>query len=221
MVAVQQLPLVAGEQHSRVRDVEHTRTYTVTPAFGELRKSAGSALEQAGWSSHDRRGMSLPKLSQLVKDWGGFERLVAKLHDTGTVQVEHDVVLTGKSGAPRQCDVVIRHREGLYEHLIIVECKYWQDNVSRLHVDALATTVKDLKASKGVIMTAKGFQSGAKTLAVHEGLNSIWSESLHRTSGVHQGRSSKSCCSSSADRWGTLSSTVRARLALLLGGHSI
>ncbi|GMA60755.1 NERD domain-containing protein [Alicyclobacillus fastidiosus] len=54
------------------------------------------------------------KLSELVKDWGGFERLVADLHNTGDVKVEHNVVLKGRSGAPRQIDVLITHTHGLY-----------------------------------------------------------------------------------------------------------
>ena len=40
----------------------------------------------------------MKSLEDLVQDWGGFERLIADLHDTGTVTVEHDVVLTGRSG---------------------------------------------------------------------------------------------------------------------------
>ncbi|NPC57824.1 restriction endonuclease [Caenimonas soli] len=107
-------------------------------------------------------------LSQLVTDWGGFERLVARLHDTGAVTVEHNVTLTGNSGTPRQIDVVVRHTEGLYQHLIIVECKYWKENVSRLHVDALATAVRDLGASRGVIFSASGFQEGAVKAAAQE-----------------------------------------------------
>jgi len=109
-------------------------------------------------------------LLNLVEDWGGFEKLVAKLHETGTVDVKHDVTLVGKSGAPRQIDVMIKHKEGLYEHLIIVECKHWKKNVSRLHVDALTTSVQDLNASRGVIFTAKGFQEGAITAAKHTGI---------------------------------------------------
>lgn len=110
-------------------------------------------------------------LKDMVQDWGGFERLVAELHDTGTVTVEHDVVLTGRSGAPRQIDVLVRHREGLYEHLIVVECKYLNTPVERIHIDALATTVREVGASKGVIFSAKGFQSGAITQAEHDGIS--------------------------------------------------
>lgn len=110
-------------------------------------------------------------LNDLVGDWGGFERLVATLHETGEVRVERDVILAGRSGAPRQIDVLIRHRQGLYEHLVVVECKYWRSAVERLHVDALATTVREVGASKGVIFSSGGFQSGAVTQADHENID--------------------------------------------------
>lgn len=113
----------------------------------------------------------MKSLEDLVQDWGGFERLIADLHDTGTVTVEHDVVLTGRSGAPRQIDVLVRHKEGLYEHLIVVECKYRNTPVERLHVDALATTVREVGASRGVIFSTKGFQSGTITQAEHDGIS--------------------------------------------------
>ena len=54
-----------------------------------------------------------------ISAWGGFEKLVAKLHETGTVTVKHDVTLTGQSGAPRKIDVLIRHAEGLSGILVI------------------------------------------------------------------------------------------------------
>jgi hypothetical protein len=104
--------------------------------------------------------MTLP-LNNLISDWGGFEKLVAKLHETGSVEVQHNVTLVGKSGAPRQIDVLVKHREGLYEHLIVVECKYWKEHVKRLHVDALITAVDELNASRGVIFSINGFQEGA------------------------------------------------------------
>lgn len=109
-------------------------------------------------------------LSHLVADWGGFEKLIAQLNDTGLVTVEHNVTLVGRSGAPRQIDVLVRHKEGLYEHKTIIECKYWKSRVSRLHVDALATTVRELNASRGVIFSVVGFESGAITQAQHDGI---------------------------------------------------
>lgn len=69
-------------------------------------------------------------ISNLIIDWDGFERLVSKLCETGDVTVERDVVMVGKSGAPRQIDVAIKSKQGLVEHLVIVECKYWNRPVS-------------------------------------------------------------------------------------------
>jgi hypothetical protein len=54
--------------------------------------------------------MTAMNIEHLVKDWGGFETFVAQLHQTGDVTVEHDVTITGRSGAPRQIDVLIRHK---------------------------------------------------------------------------------------------------------------
>jgi hypothetical protein len=110
-------------------------------------------------------------LSDLVADWGGFERLVAQLHETGGVSVEHNVTLPGRSGAPRQIDVLVRHTEGLYEHLIVVECKYRNSPVERIHVDALATTIREVGAARGVIFSTQGFQSGAISQARHDNIS--------------------------------------------------
>jgi hypothetical protein len=110
-------------------------------------------------------------IAELVTDWGGFEKLVAQLHETGTVSVEHNVVLTGRSGAPRQIDVVIRHKQGLYEYLVIAECKFWNSRVERAHVDELVRTVQEVGASRGVVFSTKGFQSGAITQAKHDAID--------------------------------------------------
>jgi hypothetical protein len=115
--------------------------------------------------------MSAPTtLSEIFTDWGGFEQFVAELHQTGSVTVEHNVTLTGRSGASRQIDVLVRHKEGLYEHLIVVECKYRKSPIKRHHVDALATTIREVGASRGVIFSTKGFQRGAIEQAEHENI---------------------------------------------------
>ncbi|MDR6521633.1 hypothetical protein J2789_004320 [Variovorax paradoxus] len=110
-------------------------------------------------------------LADLISDWGGFERLVAQLHESGDVKVEHNVTLKGRSGASRQVDVLLRHTQGLYEHLIVVECKYWKARIERAQVDALAMTCREIGASKGVIFSTKGFQKGAIEQARAEGIS--------------------------------------------------
>lgn len=58
---------------------------------------------------------------RIVDDWGSFERLVAKLHETGSVTVQNNVKLKGQSGAIRQIDVLIKHTQGLGAAKIIVD----------------------------------------------------------------------------------------------------
>jgi Restriction endonuclease len=110
-------------------------------------------------------------VSNLVTDWGGFEELIAELHSTGDVTVEKNVILQGRSGATRQIDVMVRHRQGLYEHLIIIECKYLKRSVTRAMVDALAHAVQDLGASRGAIFSQQGFQKGAVRQAKHSNID--------------------------------------------------
>ena len=121
------------------------------------------------------------KLEDLVKDWGAFEDLVAELHKTGDVTVERNVVLSGQSGAPRQIDVVIRHKSALFEHLILVECKYWKRRVRREQVDAFVTAVRDLRAARGIIVSTKGFQQGAITQARLDGIDLFSIRELSKT----------------------------------------
>jgi hypothetical protein len=83
------------------------------------------------------------------------------MHDIGDVVVERNARLTGTSGAERAIDVLLRHQKGPYQYLTVIECKYWTRRVERTDVDVVFSTMQDVNASKGVIFTTVGFQSGA------------------------------------------------------------
>ncbi|MCA4078856.1 restriction endonuclease [Pseudomonas kurunegalensis] len=106
----------------------------------------------------------------IVKDWNGFERFVAHLHEDGEVTVSHDRTLTGNSGATRQIDVVVEHQKGPYKYLTLIECKYWKESVKREQIDVLHASMVDLNASKGVFFTTKGYQRGAQKYAESRGI---------------------------------------------------
>ncbi|WP_180962759.1 restriction endonuclease [Pseudomonas guariconensis] len=106
----------------------------------------------------------------IVKDWNGFEKFVAHLHEDGEVKVSHDQTLTGRSGATRQIDVVVEHTKGPYKYLTLIECKYWKESVKREQIDVLHASMLDLNASKGVFFTTKGFQRGALKYAESKGI---------------------------------------------------
>jgi hypothetical protein len=59
------------------------------------------------------------KISGLVAEWGGLEKLVAKLHETGKVSVEQNAILKGRSGAPRQVAMVGMSMLGEAECVIV------------------------------------------------------------------------------------------------------
>jgi hypothetical protein len=110
------------------------------------------------------------KIKDIVEDWGGFEDLITDLHQDGELDVQRDVTLIGASGASRQIDVLIKHKQGPYEYLTLVECKYWKKKVERANIDVLYAGMQDLNAAKGVFFTTKGYQSGAEQYAKSKGI---------------------------------------------------
>lgn len=104
-------------------------------------------------------------LRDVVSDWGGFEEFVKEIHEGEDVTVERDVTLTGLSGAPRQIDVHVTHSKGPYKYSTLIECKHWKNKVKRQQVENMYASMEDLGASKGVIFTTLGYQSGAETYA--------------------------------------------------------
>lgn len=104
-------------------------------------------------------------LRNVVSDWGGFEEFVKEIHEGEDITVERDVILTGQSGAPRQIDVHVTHSKGPYKYSTLIECKHWKNKVKRQQVENMYASMDDLGASKGVIFTTSGYQSGAETYA--------------------------------------------------------
>ena len=109
--------------------------------------------------------MMSTNLKDIVSDWGGFEELVKEIHADDDIVVERDVTLTGQSGAPRQIDVHVTHTKGPYKYSTLIECKYWKNKIKRQQVENLYASMEDLGASKGVLFTTSGYQSGAETYA--------------------------------------------------------
>ena len=104
-------------------------------------------------------------LRDVVSDWGGFEEFVKEIHEGEDVIVERDVTLTGLSGAPRQIDVYVTHSKGPYKYSTLIECKHWKNKVKRQQVENMYASMEDLGASKGVVFTTSGYQSGAEIYA--------------------------------------------------------
>ena len=104
-----------------------------------------------------KRKPSQPKRNAEPK-WEGFEKLVAAIHKAET---EGAIVTWNEKIDGRQFDVTIRFKTGFYDYLTFIECKDCGTLVSVDKVEAFATKAKRYNANKSIMVSARGFQSGA------------------------------------------------------------
>jgi hypothetical protein len=99
--------------------------------------------------------------------WESFERIVAAIHlaETQGATVTWNEIIEG-----RQFDVTIRFKVGFYEYLTLIECRDYNKPVQVEKVEAFVTKAKHHKASKAIMVSAHGFQSGAKEVALRENI---------------------------------------------------
>ena len=106
--------------------------------------------------------------------WLDFERMIARIYDciSPRATVTHDDSIAGHdSRINRQIDVSVRFQEAGCNFLIIVQAK---TNSKPLDVNAIgefASVVKDVRASKGVLICNAGFSDAARTLAETVGID--------------------------------------------------
>lgn len=76
------------------------------------------------------------------------------------------------SGAPElmhQIDLIYREETGVAEYITIIECKYRESSkIDQEQVAKLAYVKSNIKASKAILVTNKGFTKGADSLAASE-----------------------------------------------------
>ncbi len=101
-----------------------------------------------------------------------YEQLVAEIHQGmlefdgfETLRVEHDVTITGKSGATHQIDVFWEFKAAGITYRTCVECKNYKSAVKKLHVASFAEVLRDIGNANGIVATTNSFQKGAKLLA--------------------------------------------------------
>lgn len=99
--------------------------------------------------------------------WESFERVVAAIHlaETKGAQVTWNEIIEG-----RQFDVTIRFKVGFYEYLTLIECRDYNKPVQVEKVEAFVTKARHHKANKAIMVSAHGFQSGAKEVARRENI---------------------------------------------------
>jgi hypothetical protein len=109
-----------------------------------------------------------------------YERFVQQVYQSlvsqdaiRNVEVKHNVVLTGKSGATHQIDVFWEFEIAGQRYRTCVECKHYSKAVEKTHVASFATVLADIGNANGVLVTTESYQKGAKLLAQHANIRLI------------------------------------------------
>ena len=87
------------------------------------------------------------------------------------ISVQRDVSLFGKSSVSHQIDVFWEFEHAGIRYQTVVQAKDWTSSVKKEQVLTFKAVLDDLpKQPRGIIVTSKGFQSGAKTFADSHGI---------------------------------------------------
>src|SRR6266487_3446785 len=102
------------------------------------------------------------------RKWQDYEKMVARIYQElePLATVTHDDKIIGKeSKIERQIDVSIRAKVAGHEILIIVQAKDYKKRPDINVVGEFALVIKDVGASKGILVSNVGFTEGARNLA--------------------------------------------------------
>lgn len=104
-------------------------------------------------------------------DWKEYEiyitRHFQKLFPETSIQ--HNVRRKGlMSKTERQIDILIEGRVAGIKLSIIVDCKYFNKKVTVRHVESFLSFLRDLKASKGIMITNNGYSQAAYNRATND-----------------------------------------------------
>lgn len=97
-----------------------------------------------------------------------YEALLLK--DGVTTEVKHNVILKGKA-AEHQIDVYWEYKIADTLFRVAIECKNYNSKVSIGKVRDFHSVLNDIGNIQGIMVSRKGFQSGAKEYGEHYGIN--------------------------------------------------
>lgn len=90
------------------------------------------------------------------------------------INVQHNVVLQGKSGNAHQIDVYWEFELAGLKYKTIIEVKDWKKPVEQTLLHSFKAVIDDIPGTvKGIFVSRSGFQSGAKVYADANGINLI------------------------------------------------
>lgn len=114
--------------------------------------------------------MTYREYELFVKEY--FETQLRKSFNAN-IEVNHQEDLKTVTGREYNIDLNYKFRVGGVDYLTIIECKHWKSTITRDLILTVKEKANDLAAHKSILVTTKGFQSGAIEYAKEKGVGLI------------------------------------------------
>lgn len=100
----------------------------------------------------------------MLPAWKEYQEEAAGYYRELGLSAETDETIVGVRGM-HEIDVVVRGYRAGVEFLWLVECKCWNRRVPKAAVLTLSGVMLDVGADRGIVLSRRGFQSGAPAMA--------------------------------------------------------
>lgn len=87
-----------------------------------------------------------------------------------TIDVKHNVSLTGRSGVNHQVDVYWEFKQAGVTHKVLIECKNYASNLSLEKSRNFFAVLHDVGNCNGIMVTKTGYQSGVANFCKYYGI---------------------------------------------------
>jgi restriction system protein len=105
------------------------------------------------------------RVSNVADSWQGYQEEVAEFFRSLGTEATTNYTVKGVR-TTHDVDVFVQSHHAGFDVSWIIECKYRNTKVTKLHVLALREIVGDTGADRGIILAESGFQSGATEAAM-------------------------------------------------------
>jgi hypothetical protein len=113
-------------------------------------------------------------------NWKDYERITKYIYETlgrtAGVKIEghgSSCKVKGKSGVNHQIDVLTSHSDGVHSYRTAIECKFWEDSITKDIVMKTAEIIEDAGINKGVIVSKKGFTEDGISFAHYKNIGLV------------------------------------------------
>jgi hypothetical protein len=139
------------------------------------------------------------------KSWEKFEERVEHIYSVllnlkgEKVSVSRDVKLIGRDGLIHQFDVYYAFTRAGVNHRVAIECRDKSRPLDKDAVMAFKSKVSDIPGLQGLMVSAKGYQSGAKKYAEDNGIIALTMDELPGAGSILAMRLENAICPTTDD----------------------